>query len=59
MILFIYLWLRWVFIAMQGLSLIVASRDFFLVEMHRLLIVVVSAVAQLELKGILVSVAAG
>ena len=44
---------------MQGLSLIVASRDFFLVEMHRLLILVVSAVAQLELKGILVSVAAG
>ena len=41
---------------MQGLSQIVVSRDYFLVEVHRLLIVVVSVVAQHELKGIQVSV---
>ena len=40
--LFIYFWLCWVFVAAPGLSLVVVSRGYSLVEMHRLLIVVAS-----------------
>ena len=37
--LFICFWLRWVFVAARGLSLVVASRDYS-VPVHRLLIAV-------------------
>ena len=40
--LFIYFWLRWVFVAVCGLSLVVVSRDYSL--LHGLLIVVASLV---------------
>jgi len=43
--LFIYFWLCWVFVAAPGLSLVVVSRGYSLVEMHRLLIVVASRFA--------------
>ena len=43
--LFIYFWQRWVFVAVQGLSLVEASGSYSLVELRRLLIVVVSFVA--------------
>ena len=42
MCLFIYLSLRWVFIAVCGLSLVVASRDYSLAAMCRLPLVVAS-----------------
>ena len=39
-ILFIYLWLRWVFVALHGLSLVVASGGYSPDAVHGLLIVV-------------------
>ena len=48
-ILFIYLfiWLRWVFVAARGLSLVAASRGYSLLRaVHRLLIVVAPLVAE-------------
>ena len=42
----IYLWLYWVFIAVHGLSLVVAGRNYSLVAVHGLLIGVVSLVAE-------------
>ena len=44
--LFIYLWLPWVFIAVQGLSLVAKSRGHSLVVMQGLLSVVASLVAE-------------
>ena len=46
---FIYFWLCWVFMAMRGLSQVVASRGYSLVAVHGLLIEVVSLVAEHEL----------
>ena len=43
--LFIYFWLRWVFVAVYGLSLVVASRGYS-VAVCRLLIVVASLVVE-------------
>ena len=43
--LFIYLWLRWVFVAVRGLSLVVA-RGLLFVAVRRLLIAVASLVAE-------------
>ena len=45
-ILFIYFWLCWVFVAAHGLSLVVASRGYSSVVVHRLLIAVASLVAE-------------
>ena len=46
-ILFIYyFWLRWVFIAARGLSLVVASRGLLFVVVHGLLIAVASLVTE-------------
>ena len=36
--LFIYFWLRWVFVAACGLSLVVATRGYSSLQLHRLLI---------------------
>ena len=47
--LFIYLWLPWVFIAVQGLSLVAKSRGHSLVVMQGLLSVVASLVAEHKL----------
>ena len=44
--LFIYFWLCWVFVAAPGLSLVVVSRGYSLVEMHRLLISMASFLAE-------------
>ena len=43
---FIYFWLYWVFIAVHGLSLVVASGVYSLVLVHRLLIVVASLIVE-------------
>ena len=43
---YIYLWLRWVFVPSHGLSLVVASRGYSLVAVCRLLIAVASLVAE-------------
>ena len=43
---FIYFWLPWVFIAVQGLSLVAKSRGYSLVVMQGLLSVVASLVAE-------------
>ena len=42
MYVFIYFWLLWVFVAVHGLSLVVASVGYFLATVHGLLIVVAS-----------------
>ena len=47
--LFIYFWLHWVFIAVLGLSLVVASGSYSLVAMLWLLIAVTSLVAEPKL----------
>ena len=44
--LFIYFWLRWVFIAVRGLSLVVASGGLLFVAVRGLLIAVASLVAE-------------
>ena len=44
--LFIYFWLRWVFIAMRGLSLVVARGGLLLIVVCELLIAVASLVAE-------------
>ena len=44
--LFIYFWLHWVFIAVRGLSLVMASGSYSLVAMLWLLIVVTSLIAE-------------
>ena len=44
--LFIYFWLRCVFVAVRGLSLVAASGDYSFVAVCRLLIVVASLVAE-------------
>ena len=41
---FIYFWLCWVFTASHGLSLVVASRGYSLVEVYRLLFAVASLI---------------
>ena len=41
---FIYFWLLWVFVAMHGLSLVVASKGYFLAAEHGLLILMASLV---------------
>ena len=48
MLIFVYfiLWLSWVFTAVHGLSLVGASRSYSLVAGHRLLIAVISFVAE-------------
>ena len=43
---FIYFWLYWVFIAVHGLSLVVASGVYSLVLVHRLLIAVASLIVE-------------
>ena len=43
---FIYFWLRWVFVAAHGLSLVAASRGYSSVAVRRLLIAVASLVAE-------------
>ena len=48
---FIYFWLRWVFVAVQGFSFVVASVGYFLVAVHRLLIVMAFLVAEHGLQG--------
>ena len=44
--LFIYLWLRWVFIAARGLSLVAVERGLLFVAVRGLLIEVASLVAE-------------
>ena len=44
--LFIYFWLRWVFIAAGGLSLVVASGGYSFIAVRRLLTAVASLVAE-------------
>ena len=44
-------WLHWVFIAARGLSLVVASRGYSLVEVHGLLIAVASLTAKHRLQA--------
>ena len=43
-------WVHWVFVAVQGLSLVAASGGYSLVDMHRLLTVVASLVVEHELR---------
>ena len=45
-ILLIYFWLRWVFIAACGLSLVAASRGYSFIAVRGLLIAVASLVAE-------------
>ena len=47
--LFIYFWLRWVFVAARGLSLVGGEWGLLLVVVHGLLIAVASLVAEHEL----------
>ena len=44
--LFIYFWLRWVFVAARGLSLVAESGSYSLLVMRGLLIVVASVVVE-------------
>ena len=44
---FFFFWLRWVFIAARGLSLVVVSGGYSFVVVHGLLIAVASLVAEL------------
>ena len=48
----IYFCLHWAFVAVHGLSLVAASRGYFLVAVHRLLIAVASLVVAPRLKSI-------
>ena len=48
-IVFIHLWLYWVLVAVWGLSLVVESRGFSLITVHRLLILMASLVAESRL----------
>ena len=41
-----FFWLRWVFIAAQGLSLVAVSRGYSLAVVHRLLIVVAALITE-------------
>ena len=43
---FIYFWLRWVFIAARGLSLVAGERGLLFVAVHGLLIAVASPVVE-------------
>ena len=43
---FIYLWLHWIFVAVCGLSLVIASRGLLFIAVHWLLIVVASLVVE-------------
>ena len=43
---FIYFWLRWVFVAVRGLSLVAVRGGYSFVAVHRLLIAVASLVAE-------------
>ena len=43
---FIYFWLHWVFVAVLGLSLVVASRGLLFVAVHGLLTAVASLVVE-------------
>ena len=45
-ILFIYLWLCWVFVAVHWFSLVATSGDYSLVVMHGLLVAVASLVVE-------------
>jgi len=45
----IHLWLYWVLVAVWGLSLVVESRGFSLIAVHRLLILMASPVAESRL----------
>ena len=45
-VLFIYFWLRWVFLATHGFSLVAASGDNSPVSVHRILIAVASLFAE-------------
>ena len=47
--LFFYFWLRWVFVAACGLSLVAVSGGLLFVEVHGLLIVVASLAAEHKL----------
>ena len=55
--LFIYFWLCWVFVA-SFFSLLVESRGYCLVAVHRLLIAVTSVVVEHRLEGVQASAAA-
>ena len=44
-------WLHWVFVAVNRLSLVVASRSYSLAEVHGFLIVMASLVAEHGLRG--------
>ena len=44
--LFIYFWLRWIFVVARGLSLVAVSRGLLFIVVLRLLIVVASPVAE-------------
>ena len=46
---FIWFWFHWIFVAVQGLSLIAESGGYSVVVVLRLLIVVASLVAELRL----------
>ena len=48
---FIYFWLYWIFIAVHGLSLVVAPGGYPLVVVHRLLIAVASLIVEHGLSG--------
>ena len=53
-----FLWLHWVFIAVHGLSLVVASGGCSLVAVHRLLVAVACLVARHSLSDLRASVVA-
>ena len=46
LLLYLFIWLYWVFMAAHGLSLVMESGDYSLVAVHRLLIAVASLVVE-------------
>ena len=45
-VIYLFIWLRWVFVAAHGFSLVVASRAYPLLQVHRLLIAVAFLIAE-------------
>ena len=58
LLLYLFIWLYWVFMAAHGLSLVMESGDYSLVAVHRLLIAVASLVVEHVLWSIQGSVVA-
>ena len=57
--LFFFFWLCWVFLAEHSLSLVLVSRGYSLVEVHWLLILVASLIAEHGLQGLWASAVMG